>query len=131
MKRTTRFLNAVGAECDPEEELGRLTTGQIQLVQIAAALAAGARVLILDEPTSSLSLAEARRLEQLVGQLRRQGATVLYVSHRMEEVFRLCDPATVLRDGQHVATVPLAASMLLAALNGVRPTTKPPHQRPT
>ncbi len=107
-ERAGRFLEAVGAECDPAEELGWLTTGQIQLVQIAAALATGARVLILDEPTSSLSLAEARRLEELIRQLRRQGTTIVYVSHRMEEIFRLCDTATVLRDGQHVATLPVA-----------------------
>jgi len=108
LERTKRFLEAVGAGCDPDEELGRLTNGQIQLVQIAAVLASGARVLILDEPTSALSLAEARKLEELLGQLRRQGTTILYVSHRMEEIFRLCDAATVLRDGQHVATLPLA-----------------------
>ncbi len=107
-ERTKRFLAAVGAASDPDEELGRLTTGQIQLVQIAAALATGGRVLVLDEPTSSLSLAEARKLEELIGQLRRQGTTIVYVSHRMEEIFRLCDTATVLRDGQHVATLPLA-----------------------
>ncbi len=106
--RTERFLDAVGADCSPEEELGRLTTGQIQLVQIAAALATGARVLVLDEPTSSLSLEAARRLEVLIGDLQRQGTTILYVSHRMEEILRICDTATVLRDGQHVATLPVA-----------------------
>jgi ABC-type sugar transport system ATPase subunit len=108
LERTRRFLGLVGASCEPEDELGRLTNGEIQLVQIAGVLATGARVLVLDEPTSSLSLAETRRLEELITQLRRQGATILYVSHRMEEVLRLCDTATVLRDGQHVATLPLA-----------------------
>ena len=108
VERTRQFLDAVGADCGPDEELGRLTTGQIQLVQIAGALATGARVLVLDEPTSSLSLAAARKLEDLIGQLQRQGTTILYVSHRMEEIFRLCDTATVLRDGRHVATLPLA-----------------------
>jgi ABC-type sugar transport system ATPase subunit len=110
MARTRRFLDAVGAECDPEEELGRLTSGQIQLVQIAAALSTGARVLVMDEPTSSLSQSEVQRLETLLGQLRRQGLTILYISHRMEEIFRVCDTATVLRDGQHVTTLPLDAT---------------------
>lgn len=110
MTRTRHFLDAVGAECDPEEELGRLASGQIQLVQIAASLATGARVLVMDEPTSSLSQSEVQRLETLLGQLRRQGITILYVSHRMEEIFRVCDTATVLRDGQHVATLPLEAT---------------------
>lgn len=108
LSRTRRFLALVGATCDPEEELGRLPNGQVQLIQIAGVLATGARVLILDEPTSSLSLAEARNLEELVRQLKRQGTTILYVSHRMEEIFRLCDTATVLRDGEHVTTLPLA-----------------------
>lgn len=108
LDRAYRFLRKVGAECDPAEELGILSTGQIQLVQIAAALATGARILILDEPTSSLSLAEARQLEKLLGSLREGGATILYVSHRMEEIFRSCDMVTVLRDGGHVATMPLA-----------------------
>jgi ABC-type sugar transport system ATPase subunit len=108
VQRAGRFLQAVGADCDPDEELGRLTTGQIQLVQIAAALATGAKILVLDEPTSSLSLAESLKLEELLLHLRQKGTTILYVSHRMDEVFRLCDTATVLRDGQHVATMPLA-----------------------
>jgi ABC-type sugar transport system ATPase subunit len=107
-ERARRLLAMVGAACDPDDELGGLPNGQIQLVQIAGVLATGARVLILDEPTSSLSQAESRNLEDLIRQLRRQGTTMLYVSHRMEEIFRLCDTATVLRDGQHVATLPLA-----------------------
>lgn len=107
LARAERFLFKVGADCDPEEELGVLSTGQAQLVQIAAALATGARILVLDEPTSSLSLAEARKLEQLIVSLRQGGTTILYVSHRMEEIFRSCDMVTVLRDGEHVATMPL------------------------
>jgi ABC-type sugar transport system ATPase subunit len=90
------------------EELSGLSTGQTQMVQIAAALATGAKIFVMDEPTSSLSAVEAQRLEQLITQLRRQGATILYVSHRMDEIFRLCDTVTVMRDGQHVATLPVA-----------------------
>lgn len=105
--RARRFLSEVGAECDPEGDLGHLSTGQTQLVQIAAALSTGARILVMDEPTSSLSLADARRLEKLIGQLRQRGTAILYVSHRMEEVFRSCDTVTVLRDGAHVATMPM------------------------
>ncbi len=103
-----KYLREVGAEIDPEEELGVLSTGQAQLVQIAAALATGSRILVLDEPTSSLSLAEAKHLESLITRLRQNGATILYVSHRMEEIFRSCDTVTVLRDGSHVATMPVS-----------------------
>ncbi len=108
LARACQFLNQVGAQCDPQEELAVLSTGQAQLVQIAATLAAGANIIVLDEPTSSLSLAETQHLGQLIAKLREQGATLIYVSHRMEEIFRFCDSATVLRDGAHVATMPLA-----------------------
>jgi ABC-type sugar transport system ATPase subunit len=107
-QRAQTFLDQVGAECDAHEELGRLSTGQAQLIQIAAALATGAKILVMDEPTSSLSAVEAQRLEQLIRRLRQNGATIIYVSHRMGEIFRLCDAVTVMRDGQHVATMPLA-----------------------
>jgi ABC-type sugar transport system ATPase subunit len=106
--RASRFLREVGADCDPRDELGILPTAQTQLVQIAAALATGARILVMDEPTSSLSLSEARRLEGLISQLRERAATILYVSHRMDEIFRVCDTVTVLRDGGHIATMPLS-----------------------
>ncbi|HEV2328873.1 MAG TPA: sugar ABC transporter ATP-binding protein [Verrucomicrobiae bacterium] len=101
-------LDEIGADCDVQEELGRLNTGQTQMVQIAAALATGARLLVMDEPTSSLSAAESRRLEELIGQLLQRGTTIIYVSHRMDEIFRLCDSVTVMRDGQHVATKSIA-----------------------
>ena len=107
-QRAQTFLDQVGAECDAHEELGRLSTGQTQLIQIAAALATGAKILVMDEPTSSLSAVEAQRLEKLITRLRQNGATIIYVSHRMDEIFRLCDAVTVMRDGQHVATMPLA-----------------------
>jgi ABC-type sugar transport system ATPase subunit len=84
--------------------VGELTTGQEQLLQIAAAVGTGARVLVFDEPTSSLSAVESERLFVLLADLKRRGFTVVYVSHRMEEIFRLCDTITVLRDGHHVAT---------------------------
>ena len=102
------YLDQVGACCDVREELSGLSTGQTQMVQIAAALSTGARILVMDEPTSSLSAVEAQRLEELIARLRKGGATILYVSHRMDEIFRLCDTVTVMRDGRHVATLPLA-----------------------
>ena len=103
-------LAEIGAESDVREELGRLSAGQTQMVQIAATLATGARIFVMDEPTSSLSAAESHRLEALIGRLRRRGVTILYVSHRMDEIFRFCDTVTVMRDGQHVATMPLAGT---------------------
>ncbi len=106
--RAQSHLDAIGADCDVREELGRLSPGHMQMVQVAAALATGASIFVMDEPTSSLSASEARRLEELIRTLRKRGATIIYVSHRMDEIFRLCDTVSVMRDGEHVATTPLA-----------------------
>ena len=106
-ERAQLHLDAIGADCNVREELGRLSPGRMQMVQVAAALATGADIFVMDEPTSSLSASEAHRLEELIGTLRQRGATIIYVSHRMDEIFRFCDTVTVMRDSQHVATMPL------------------------
>jgi ABC-type sugar transport system ATPase subunit len=90
--------------------ISRLSTGQEQLVQIAAALGTKAQVIVMDEPTSSLSVRESEHLFQLLAKLKQRGITVIYVSHRLEEIFRLCNAVTVLRDGRHVATEPISAT---------------------
>jgi ABC-type sugar transport system ATPase subunit len=104
--RAEAMLATIGAQLDVRRRVGELTTGQQQMLQIAAAVGTGARVIVFDEPTSSLSQHEAERLYELIARLRAQGVTSIYVSHRMEEIFRLCDAVTVLRDGTHVATRP-------------------------
>ena len=109
-RRATQMLEAIEAPIDGETRVGALPLGQRQMIQIAAAVGAGARVIVFDEPTSSLSQREADRLYQLIERLRAKGVTSIYVSHRMNEIFSLCDRVTVLRDGRHVATQPLAAS---------------------
>ena len=106
--RAAAMLAAIEARIDPERPLGALPVAQQQLVQIAAAVSAGARVIVFDEPTSSLGDAEADHLLELIRRLTQRGVTCLYVSHRLSEVFRLCDTVSVLRDGQHVATRPVA-----------------------
>lgn len=107
-RRAIGLLDAVGAEVDPDRVLGTLTVAEQQLVQIAMAVGADARVIVFDEPTSSLGERETGRLDQVIASLRARGTTILYVSHRMAEIFRLCDRVTVLRDGAHVATRPVA-----------------------
>ena len=104
------MLAEIGSDIDVDVPMDQLSTGQEQLVQIAAALGTKARIIVMDEPTSSLSVRESEHLFGLLGQLKRRGITVIYVSHRMEEIFRLCDTVTVLRDGRHVATEPVAAT---------------------
>eukprot|EP01035_Chromulina_nebulosa_P069471 gene69471-biopygen34869 len=103
-----RQLALIGEEIDPHTKLGRLSLGQRQMVEIAKALSRGARVIAFDEPTSSLSDREVRRLFTIIRELRDRGCAVLYVSHRMEEIFTLCDRLTILRDGRHVETSELA-----------------------
>ncbi len=109
--RAARLLASLEPGIDVHAPLGRLSPGHRQIVQIASALddraapgGHGARVIVLDEPTSSLSIAEVERLLAIVRQLAAGGITVIYVSHRMGEIFAVCERVTVLRDGQFVAT---------------------------
>ena len=107
LRRAREYLAAIQSKIDPTRLVGALPVSQQQLVQIAAAVSHGARILIFDEPTSSLSQIESEHLFELIKQLQTQGVTAIYVSHRLEEIYRLCDTITVLRDGQHVGTKPV------------------------
>jgi len=107
-ERATAMLAEIGTTLDVGRAVGSLTIAQQQMVQIAMAVSGGARIIIFDEPTSSLSQVEADRLYELIGRLTARGVACIYVSHRMPEVFRLCDTVSVLRDGQHVGTRPIA-----------------------
>ena len=98
------LLKGLADEIDPQEKVARLSLGQRQLVEIAKALSRGAHVIAFDEPTSSLSAREIDRLMTIIGRLRDEGKVVLYVSHRMEEVFRICNAVTVFKDGRYVRT---------------------------
>jgi ABC-type sugar transport system ATPase subunit len=104
LRRATEYLAAIQAKIDPARLVGELPVSQQQLVQIAAAVSHGARILVFDEPTSSLSQIESEHLFELIKRLQAQGVTAIYVSHRLEEIYRLCDTITVLRDGHHVGT---------------------------
>ncbi|MCY3024545.1 MAG: L-arabinose ABC transporter ATP-binding protein AraG [Planctomycetota bacterium] len=99
-------LTVVGEGIDPRAKVGSLPIAQRQMVEIAKALARDAKVLAFDEPTSSLSARETDRLFAVIDQLKRQRRVILYVSHRLEEIFEVCDSATVLRDGQCAHTYP-------------------------
>jgi ABC-type sugar transport system ATPase subunit len=106
--RATAMLAEIGTTLDVGRAVGSLTIAQQQMVQIAMAVSGGARIIIFDEPTSSLSQVEAERLYDLIGRLTARGVACIYVSHRMPEVFRLCDTVSILRDGQHVGTRAIA-----------------------
>src|SRR5262245_22107678 len=107
-RRARVALEKVGVDWSPAVLAETLSPGQRQLVEIAAALAQPCRVLILDEPTSSLSETETQKLFSHIRRLREEGTAILYVSHRLEEIFALADEVTVLRDGRRVWSGPLA-----------------------
>jgi L-arabinose transport system ATP-binding protein len=101
---TIEQLRRFGEDINPRTLVARLSIGQRQMIEIAKALSRGARMIAFDEPTSSLSAREIEKLFEVIEQLKRQNCAILYVTHRMEEVFRICDAGTVLRDGRHVVT---------------------------
>ena len=97
-------LAMLGETIDPRTKLGSLSIGQRQMVEIAKALSRSASIIAFDEPTSSLSAREIDRLFRIITDLKSAGHAILYVSHRMEEIFRVCDSVTVFRDGRHIRT---------------------------
>ncbi|HYW73469.1 MAG TPA: ATP-binding cassette domain-containing protein, partial [Pyrinomonadaceae bacterium] len=107
-RRAAELLARVGAKSNPEIEAGELSMPQQQLVEIARALGADAKVLIMDEPTASLSEKDTQNLFSLIGQLRAEGVGIIYISHRLEELPLIADRVTVLRDGRTIDTRPMA-----------------------
>ncbi|RVP13331.1 ATP-binding cassette domain-containing protein, partial [Sinorhizobium meliloti] len=99
-------LSEIGIDVDPEAKVASLSIGERQMVEIAKAVMTDARVIALDEPTSSLSARESEILFALIDRLRSNGTVILYVSHRLDEIFRLCNSLTVLRDGRLAAHHP-------------------------
>jgi ABC-type sugar transport system ATPase subunit len=98
------LLRSLDCDIPPNRLAGSLRVGDQQLIEIAKALSLNSRILVMDEPTSALTEAEVERLYRVIAKLRSQGTTILYISHKMDEVFHLSDRITVLRDGQFIAT---------------------------
>lgn len=112
MKEDTKLqlkkLNA--AYIDPMKKVKELALPEKQMVEIAKALAVDCKILIMDEPTTSLTWEEAARLFEVIDTLRKQGITIIYISHRMDEIFKICDRAIVMRDGRYVGALLMANS---------------------
>ncbi|XEC95291.1 sugar ABC transporter ATP-binding protein [Paenibacillus tarimensis] len=105
MKReANRFLSQLGLAIHPETVVGDLSVGQQQMVEIAKALSMNTEILVLDEPTAALTDREIEALFQVIRSLKERGVGMIYISHRMEEIFRICDRITVMRDGRYVGT---------------------------
>ncbi|HET8646285.1 MAG TPA: sugar ABC transporter ATP-binding protein, partial [Vicinamibacteria bacterium] len=109
-EETARLLRGLGVDIDPRVPVGELGVAHQQMVEVAKALGGDARVLVMDEPTSALTDGEIRQLFAAIERLTAGGVAVVYISHRMEEVTRIGQRVTVLRDGRHVATLSIAAT---------------------
>lgn len=107
-EETDRWLKELGLDYNPKALLGSLSIGQMQMVEIAKAVSHEARVIIFDEPTSSLSDKEVDFLFKVMNQLRDKGVAMIYISHKMDEIKRIADDITVMRDGTYVGTWPAA-----------------------
>ena len=103
---TEKLLEKVHMNFDPHEKVGNLSVSQMQSVEIAKAVSANCRVLILDEPTSSLTENEVEALFRIVNELTAEGVAVVYISHKMDEILRIADEVTIMRDGQYIGTWP-------------------------
>jgi len=102
-----KYMDMVGLDVPPDALMGGLSAAQKRMTQIARALASQARVIMLDEPTSTLTEHEANTLFGILRRLKTTGVVLVFVSHKFEEVFAICDRVTVLRDGRHIATRPI------------------------
>ena len=106
--KVKEILNRLGVQISPTERMDRLSVGQQQMIEIAKALMVDAKVLIMDEPTAALTQRETEVLFEVIQSLREKGVSIVYISHRMEEIFELCDRITILRDGVYIGTENIA-----------------------
>lgn len=105
-ENTQKIFDELDISANPRAILGSLSVAQRQMIEIAKAVSYNAKVIVLDEPTSSLSGAEAEKLFAIIEKLKRRGCGIIYISHKMEEILRICDTVTVMRDGKHIKTSP-------------------------
>jgi len=102
------ILDRLGVEIDAYETVNNLTVGYQQLVEIAKSVSRNVRVLIMDEPSAPLTVNEMKYLYEIVRRLKQRGVAVIYISHRLEEIFDICETVTVFRDGHYIQTLPVA-----------------------
>lgn len=105
-KETERIFESLGMKVDPRRLMSSMPVAERQMAEIAKAVSYGARVIVLDEPTSSLNETEVEHLFRIIKRLRDDGCGIIYISHKMEEILRISDDVTVMRDGLHIATKP-------------------------
>ena len=106
-KNTDTFLKKIGLEINAKTKVGDLSVAEKQMVEIAKALSYNAEIIVMDEPSATLTKRELDNLFKIISDLKNNGVTVIYISHRMEEIFQICDTVTVLRDGKVIDTTPV------------------------
>ncbi len=120
-QKASEALGRLGVRIDPGEVMSNLSVGQQQMIEICKALMVDAKVIIMDEPTAALTQSETVVLFEVIQSLRKAGVSIVYISHRMEEIFELCDRISVLRDGTYVGTKHIPeTNMNRGALSGAR-----------
>ena len=140
-RKTEEILRELHIEAKPDDVIADLPVGTCQLIEIAKALFSDATVLILDEPTASLTDRETKVLFQRVNELKKKGISFIYISHRMKEIFQIADRISVLRDGEMVSTADIQATTLNEIIAQItsgasgdlqyRPHEKPVDENPT
>jgi ribose transport system ATP-binding protein len=108
INRMVSVMNSIEPSIHPRQQVSSLSVAKKQIVEIAKAVATESDIIIMDEPTAAISEAEIERLFEIIHRLREQNVTVIYISHRLDEIFEIGDYVTVLRDGKHIATKPLS-----------------------
>ena len=103
-KRAKEVLDKLGIDVDPDTRVDELSVGMSQMVEIAKAVSKDAKILVFDEPTAALSDSETVRLFEMIRQLKKEGVSMVYISHRMNEILKIADRITILKDGEHVIT---------------------------
>ncbi|TCJ98330.1 glucose ABC transporter ATP-binding protein /galactose ABC transporter ATP-binding protein [Volucribacter psittacicida] len=109
---TKAIFDELDIHIDPKEKVGKLSVSQMQMIEIAKAFSYNAKIVIMDEPTSSLSEKEVGHLFKIIDKLKQRGCGIIYISHKMDEIFKICDEITILRDGKWINTVPVASSTM-------------------
>ncbi len=103
-KSAQELFDKLGLDLDPSEKMGNLTVAKMQMVEIAKAVSYDSKVVIMDEPTSALTEAEVEHLFKIIEDLKKKNVAIIYISHKMDEIFRISDDITVYRDGEYIAT---------------------------
>ncbi len=118
-RRTEELLASIGVKVSPGTLVKNLSIANQQMIEIAKALSKNARIIVFDEPTSSLTDAEISELFRIIASLRENGVGMFYISHRLEEIFQIGDRITIMRDGKKIATAPMESMDMDKVVEGI------------